>query len=222
MSQSPKALQYYQEIRQPKSATGKSLLEMPPQYYPGEITYQKDSLFTPISVRNFGDYIILGADSDLAYCIDPQHTTGFAFRSEDIAAKPSLGMVPALRLSLRDSGIRAYKQAYKLRIREDFALKGVATTWYLSYVERFEGIVSDFDHLEGGKCLWKSFIRTAIGRGLSISVMETTTGEARAVDSNTPEEEVWTTTLVKRSTVLVLERPQSVKLGTTEGSLTGS
>lgn len=190
----------------PEGTTGKDVLNMP-QYYPSEMPYQKDALFTRITMRNFGDYRVLGQDLYRTYAIDPQHTMGFAFDNDDIEKRPSLGMLPAMSLRLRDSGIKTWKQAYRLRIRHAFAMKGVATSWYISYTQRFGGLVSDFEHLEGGKALWKSFVRTAAERGLSISVVDTASGQSKPVSEATTDDEIWSVDAALKGHVLVLEKP---------------
>jgi hypothetical protein len=165
----------YGEMHTPDGPIGKHIREMP-QVYPGEIGFQEDTQFTPISVRNFRDYTILGRDMDCTYAVDPQCTTGFVLSNVDIASKPSLGMVPAMHVVLRESFLKPYKQACRLRIRYSFAMKGVATTWYLLFADKYGGIVSDFEHLGGGKAIWKSFVRTAFDRGLRISIVDTEKG----------------------------------------------
>jgi hypothetical protein len=195
---------FHLELRVPEGTTGQDILAMP-QHYPGEVTYQKDTKFTPITMRNFGDYLILGRDEVCTYAIDPQRTTGFVFSNLDIQNKPSLGMSPVMHAQLRESGIKGYKQVFRLRIREAFAQKGIATSWYLAYVLEAGGIVSDFDHLEGGKRLWKSFVRTAADRGLSISVVDTATKDWKSVGVNTADDFIWSTDPSRRRFVLVLE-----------------
>lgn len=138
---------------------------MAPQYHPGEVVYQKDTRFTPISMGNFSSYVLLGQDATFTYAVNPKHPTGFVFTNEDVEKRPRLGMVPVMHVHLRDSGIKVYKQAYRLRIRQSFARQGVATGWYLQYVSASGGMVSDLDHLEGGKALRRSIVNTAIDRG---------------------------------------------------------
>jgi hypothetical protein len=203
-SESVSAAHYYREMRAPDGTTGKHIEQMP-QLYPGEIVYQNDTQFTPISMRNFGDYTILGRDSDLTYTLDPQCTTGFVFANDDIARKPSLGLVPAMRVALRESSLKPYKQAYRLRIRYSFAMKGVASSWYLLFCDKYGGIVSDFEHLGGGKAIWKSFVRTAFDRGFRISIVDTQTGDWTLVTQDIPETAIWSLDGSKKSVVLVLE-----------------
>ena len=61
-------------------------------------------------------------------------------------------------IDLHDSTVNGYKEAHHVRIGEAFAMKGVATAWFLHYAEMFGGIVLAFDQLEGGKRQWNSFI----------------------------------------------------------------
>lgn len=185
--------------------TGRDLQESP-QYFPGPVSYQKDAKFRPITARNFSDYQVLGADLDFTYAIDPQHTTGFVFTNDDVANPPSVGMVPVVYAALKDSNVQAYKQVYKLRIRQAFALKGVTTAWYLRYANKFGGIVSDFEHLEGGKRLWKGLVRTASEHGFKTSVADTRTGERFPIGPDTPDSFIWSLDAERRPIVLVLER----------------
>lgn len=199
------AQHWYESMRAPAGTTGQVLLEMP-QHYPGKIVYQSDQHFTPIAVRNFGDYIILGHDEDYTYAVDPQETTGFAFTQLSIIDQPRTGLIPVLRVSLRDSGIKGYKQAHRLRIRQEHALKGVATNWYTFYVDTVGGIVSDFEHLEGGKRLWRLFVDTALHRGFQVTLMDTHTGEQTVVGADTPDGLIWSLDATKKPVVLIMER----------------
>lgn len=183
--------------------TGEMLLEMP-QYYPGSgMTYQKDSKFTRISVGNFRRYRVLHQDSAYTYVLGPTGSFGFVFSNSDIENPPSAGLLPVLSLELRDSGIKGYKQAHHLRIRQDFASRNVATTWYCKYVDLMGGIVSDFEHLEGGKVLWRSFVN--VMRGYKMSAYNMDTGESMLVGPNTPDSEIWSIGPEKKHMVLVME-----------------
>ena len=119
---------------------------------------------------------------------------------------PAAGLLPVLFLELRDSGIKDYKQAYHLRIRQDFASRNVATTWYRKYVDTFGGIVSDFEHPEGGKVLWRSFVN-AVGRGYDLYAYNLDSGESTPVGPTTPDSDIWSTGPEKKRVVLVMERP---------------
>lgn len=189
----------------PRGTTGRQIMESP-QHYPGDLAYQKDSRFVPVSNRNFTDYVILGRDYAYTYVIDQQITTGFVFLNDDIEKKPTLGLVPVMTVLLRDSPVKGYKQAHKLRIRERYAVKGVATHWYLYYVEQLGGIASDFEHLDGGKRLWWSLVRTAKERGLKANLVDTTTGEETPVGAGTPESSIWSQDQALKHHVLVLEK----------------
>jgi hypothetical protein len=110
-----------------------------------------------------------------------------------------------MTLSLRPADIKSYKQAYRLRIRENFSIMGVATHWYFSYARKFGGIVSDFEHLEGGKALWKSFVRTADDNGFKISLVNSRTGTWMPIDSSTPDGFIWSRDDTLFTDVIVLE-----------------
>ena len=72
-------------------------------------------------------------------------------------------------------------------------------------MKHFGDIVSDIEHLEGGKSLWKSFVRTAEERGLKISLVDTVAGEWLPVGQRTPDETIWSLDTAKKQLVLVLE-----------------
>lgn len=185
--------------------TGEMLLEMP-QYYPGSgMTYQKDSKFTRISIGNFRRYRVIHQDTAYTYVLGPTGSFGFVFSNADIENPSAAGLLPILSLELRDCGIKGYKQAYHLRIRQDFASRNVATIWYCKYVDLMGGIVSDFEHLEGGKVLWRSFIN-AVGRGYKMSAYNVDTGKSTPVGPNTPDDEIWSFGPDKKRVVLVMER----------------
>ena len=182
------------------------LLEMP-QYYPGAVSYQKDAKFVPVSVRNANTYTVIHQDPEFTYTVDSALTTGFIFETKDMTSKEQ-HILPVLRVSLRDSGIENLKQAHFLRIRANFSEKGLATTWYLSYVNHVGGVVSDAEHLTGGKVLWQSFIKTAEkDSGLDIKLHDKNNGVETDVTSKTPEDEIWSTgNDSKKNLVLVLRK----------------
>ena len=185
---------------------------MAPQHYPGPIAYQRDSKFRPVSDGNLRSYPKITEDDQFLYATDPQVTMGFVFSREEIAAvgkRPS-AFPPVMTLCLRESGIRGLKQAYQLRLRESFARKNVATQWYLAYVIRHGGIVSDADHLEGGKQLWRSFASKAAHYGVRITLYDNVTKAEHPVDMNTPETEIWSTDPTKRNLVLILARENTI------------
>lgn len=180
---------------------------MAPQYHPGDFVYQRDSKFRRITLGNFGVYTRLGEDLDFTYTLDPQHTVGFVFENAEIEQRPRQGLLPVMHVHLRESPVSSYKQAYRLRIRESFARKNAATAWYLAYVATFGGVVSDFDHLEGGKSLWRSLVNIAQDRGQKASLLDTTTGARQPVNADTPDPSIWSADQSKRHLVLVLEKP---------------
>ena len=185
--------------------TGKQLMESP-QYFPGSMAYQKDSKFRPIGAGNFGTFTVIEQDSEFVYAINPQLNTGFVFTATDVANPPKIGMTPVLYVQLRKTGIKGYLQAHHLRIRHAYAQQGVATRWYMAYVHRYGGIVSDFEHLEGGKRLWRMFVNTATARGFKISLVDTVTGTWTPLGVETPDSTVWSLDASKRELVLVLEQ----------------
>ncbi len=83
----------------------------------------------------------------------------------------------------------------------------MASTWYAKYVERMGGIVSDFEHLEGGKAFWRSLVNTAADRGLIVSLYDTKTGQSVSVGAKTPDLSIWSKDASKKHLVLVLEKP---------------
>ena len=185
---------------------GELALVESPQLYGGPIVYQKDAKFVPIPLRNFGDYTLLDQNDQFIYALHPSGSAGFVFLASDVKSKPSLGMFPVMIVQLRDTQIKGYKQAHSLRIRQAYAMQGIATNWYVAYVQKFGGIVSDMAHLEGGKRLWKSFVRTAVDRGLRISMVDTASGAVTPVDGNTPDGVIWTASPAGKLRVLVLEK----------------
>ena len=184
---------------------GQTMAKIMPQHYPGPISYQPDSRFLRISMRNFGDYVKLDVDDDYAYAVDPHRVKGYIFYNSDIQLRPSNGLIPVMTVSLRPTAIKDYRQAHALRIRENFSVKGVATHWYFSYARKFGGIVSDFEHLEGGKALWKSFVRTAEDNGFKIALLNARTSVWASIDSNTPDSQIWSLDDTLFTDVLVLE-----------------
>lgn len=180
------------------------LLEMP-KHYPGDIVYQKDTKFTPISIRNIQDYKLLYEDGEFVYLVDPSNTTGFVFDVNDLRGK-SQDILPAMRVSLRDSGIKNYKQAFFLRIREAYSKKNITSTWYNSYVKMFGGIVSDNEHLEGGKALWKSFIKQSFtDKSKKVYLIDKDTGSPMTIPIDWNDEMIWSKDDSKKNLVIVYE-----------------
>ena len=180
------------------------LLEMP-QHYPGNVTYQKDNKFTPISLRNVMDYTVLHDDGEYVYMVDPGQTTGYVFDLNDLR-KDAQHILPVMRLSLRSTTIKGYKQAHYLRIREAFAKNNITSTWYNHYVMKFGGIVSDMEHLEGGKMLWQSFIKKALSDPLfNVYLVDTTTDKRFPITKDTTENEIWSKDSSLKNLVIVYE-----------------
>ena len=197
---------HYQEFAK-SPVTLKSLLEMPQHYPSQEIVYQKDVKFLPVSTNNIASYVVLGEDAEFEYLVHPHRTSGYVINLGEVhhAVKTKNQVLPAMTVSLRDTPL-GMKQAHALRIRERYCRSNVATNWYVGYVQRFNAIASDFEHLEGGMLLWRSLIDNAKQRGLEVCTHSFDTNEAKPVDASTPFEEIWGTTSEKRNTVIILKR----------------
>lgn len=184
------------------------ILEEMPKHYSGEIVYQKDSKFIPISIRNVSDYITIAENAGLLYCVHPQQMFGYVFNVEDLQTGKQ-SVVPAMHLSLRDTPIKGYKQVHNLRIQEKYSKTNVATIWYTAYVKKFGGVVSDKEHLQGGKLLWKSFIKRATEDStFNVSLVNFNTGAVLMprVDTDTPDDQIWSRDDSKTNNVLVFEK----------------
>ena len=189
-----------------------ALLESP-RYYPGQFAYQADTKFQPLSKDNYNAKKIIGQNNEFTFALTPSGDFGYVFSVLDIENPPKLGLVPVMTVQLRPSSIKGYKQAFRLRIRENFARRGVATLWYVSYVKHAGGVVSDFEHLEGGRRLWKSFVRTAVDSGLTISLVNSVTNEWTTVTAQTPDSAIWSEDNALQHLALVLEKDKN---GTTD------
>lgn len=133
------------------------LLTMPVEY-PGEIKYMATDMFPVISIRNINSYEVLGEDARYAYML--KHDSGFVFDRDDLAnATPSIGCRAVMVVSLRP-GIKGLFQAHRLRVREASSEQNTVKSWYDFYAKAKGGVVSDFEHLQGGKALWVSLIKT--------------------------------------------------------------
>ena len=183
-----------------------------PQHYPGKVHYQNDAKFTPISLGNIESYISIGRDDRFSYFVKPQHNTGFIFENEDLASGRQHAM-PVMAVSLRNSDIGELKQAYELRIRGDFSRENLTSSWYVYFINRVGGIVSDAEHLQGGKMLWKSFIKIATNDpALSITLLDKTTGTSQAVTAATPDSEIWSVGDSKKNLVLVFRKNETTAI----------
>lgn len=168
----------------------------------GKMTYQKDSKFIPISVRNVGDYTVLGTDDKgMVYLVSEHSTFGFIFNQSDLMSG-NQHAVPIAHVQLRDTKF-GYKQAHNLRIRESYAKLGSVSQWYTLYVEKFGGVVCDNEHLDGGKMLWQSFIKSSH----KLTLANSNTGETiKQVDKSTDESELWATDSSIKDLVLIMEK----------------
>lgn len=182
------------------------LLQEMPKYYAGDVIYQKDAKFTPISVRNIEDYIVLGEQDEFLYVVHPQQTMGFVFSINDLQAGKQT-VIPVMRVSLRDTPLQ-YKQAYFLRIREAYANANITSTWYKLYVDKFNGIVPDNEHLEGGKKLWESFIKNAtVNPEYKVYLMDLDSMKrSDNITTATPQSDIWSADDSNKNKVLVYEK----------------
>ena len=180
----------------------------PPQYYHGSVTYQKDDKFIPVPTRNFDDYEVIGRSEDLTYFLHPCDSFGFVVDNEELAAG-NLTVVPVMKLKLTavTIGGTKLKQVSQLRIRESYSRIGVARDWYANYVRQFTGIVSDCEHLEGGKLLWQSLIKLADeSADFSVSMHLLPSGEKiAAITRTTPESDIWSNDGLNKNQVLVFQ-----------------
>lgn len=174
-----------------------------PQHYPSTITYQATKRFTPISKRNINDMLVLGEEDTFVYLVNNEQTAGFVFLITDLKQDVQ-HVVPVMRLSLRDTQIKDYKQAHALRIQESYSKMNVTSTWYKLFVDQFGGIVSDAEHLEGGKQLWLSFIKDT---SRSVTLWDTQTlSPLQKVTPETSHNVIWSQDTTLKSKVLVYER----------------
>lgn len=182
------------------------ILEEMPQHYPSStISYQKDEKFIPISKRNIQNYIKLGNIDGFLFMVDQDNMFGFVFDMKDLI-NDNNKVLPVMRLSLRDTNINGYKQAHFLRIRKSYAQNNLTSTFYDLYVDKFGGIVSDFEHLEGGKTLWKSLIKNASNSlERNISLINNKTGEVinKDITNLTDEDTIWSKDSSLKDIVLV-------------------
>lgn len=199
----------HQSLMSPAHTVVGQLLESP-QYYPGKITYMRDTQFSAISPGNLRAYTVLGQDEQFLYTVTPEHTAGFVFALEDLQSMDAQGAIPVLRLELRAIRLPGkpgvFQQAHRLRIRQAYSRQNIATHWYLFHAEHFGSIVSDFEHLEGGKTLWRSLVNGAAVRGLRVSLVDTVSGQSTPVGPSTLDADIWSLDSAHRSKVLVLEK----------------
>ena len=179
-----------------------------PQYVPDDYTYRDDSKFVPVSKRNYSTYVEIYSNPEFNFTVDSNHRMGFVISKSEMNNASAPFYMPVLVVHLRDTKIKGYKQAHGLRIRKAHARIGIAAQWYVAYAKKFGGIVSGFEHLEGGKNLWRSFVDKADTHGLKISYVDSLYAPDKQVpvDANTPDSDIWTTAEVLRQRLLFLER----------------
>lgn len=177
------------------------LVEMP-QYYPGQITYQSDKKFFPISKNNISTYKKIGDNGDYSFFVHPSGDRGYVFSNSELKDSEN-DVQPSMVVSFRDTSF-GFKQAHSLRIRSKDARQNLATIFYILYVETFGGIVSDKEHLEGGKTLWRSLINNADSRNLKVFIVKN--NEKIKIDKTTPDNEIWSVGPDKKENVIILQK----------------
>ena len=188
--------------------TFEQFLQENPQYYKGTHSYQKDTKFIPISRNNIQRYEVLGSAGNLQFMLDPSGSVGYVF--DDLDLKSKLHHIsPIMHVHLRDSGYKNLPQAHHLRIKKNYAQQGVATLWYKLYVNNKGPIVSDTQHLEGGKNLWKSFLMHP-EEGIEISILNLDTQQVTPVTSSDNfdelEKQIWSEDESKRNIVMLMQK----------------
>lgn len=181
------------------------LAEMP-QHYAGDVVYQKDARFQPISIRNISDYIKLGESGGFIYTVSPNSNFGFVFNIDELR-QAKHQVLPAMHVQLRETPL-GFKQPHHLRIRRAYSRLNVASTWYDLYIQLYGGIVSDREHLEGGKKLWQSFIKKAEHNpNYQIYSYNLATNQVvnPSITTSTPESEIWSSDASNKDIVLVLK-----------------
>jgi hypothetical protein len=181
--------------RQTTTQTVGELISEMPKHYPGDVTYQKDSGFNPVSLNNIKTYAVLAETEDYVFCFKESENKGYVFSLRELEEAKSSGsdVLPIMVVFLREGVYQNYKQAYKLRIRESFSRSSIASSWYNWYAYKYGGILSDTEHLQGGQKLWRSLIDKARSRGMNAYTISLNTNEIKKVDSSTPYEEIWST-----------------------------
>lgn len=176
-----------------------------PRHYKGNVQYQNDENFKPISLNNIFSYTEIGKDDRFTYLVKNELNGGYIFLNEDLERKYQHAL-PVMTISLRDSGIGNLKQAHALRMRRGYARENLTTSWYVYFINQFGGIVSDNEHLEGGKLLWQAFIKIGTSdKNLSISLHDIDSGLSTPVTTDTAESEIWSTDDdTKKNLVLIL------------------
>jgi hypothetical protein len=175
------------------------------QYRPDDSVYLKDTKFGPVSIRNTRSHTLLAQNDSFTYYIGQQGTSGFVFLSRDLEGDTDRDVVPAMSLLLGESGIKGYKQAQRLRIRQSLAHLAISTAWYLSCVDLLGSIVSDVDDLEGGRDHCRTLVNAAIRHGLKEAVVNLQTQEWNIVTPETPDTELCAAGMAKLK--LVIEKP---------------
>ena len=177
------------------------LLTEMPQHYKGDVAYQKDSKFREISLSNIKNMNVIFEDNDYVYLVHPEKTMGFVF-DKDHFVDGVKNVRPIMSLALRDV-LDGLKQVHRLRIQKGYSRTNITTTWYKNYIKEFGAIVSDTEHLEGGKILWRSFINSD---QFNVSLYDTDENKTvmKSIPSDIDDGEIWSQDKSKRNLVMIL------------------
>jgi hypothetical protein len=182
------------------------LLTEMPQYYKGDVIYQKADKFREISLNNIENMNLIYEDTEYVYLVHKERTTGFVFDKVDIEKaikNPTVTLVrPIMSLALRNV-LDGLKQVHRLRIQQGYSRSNITTTWYKNYIKEFGAIVSDTEHLEGGKILWRSFINSGL---FNVSLYNTDENKTvmKSIPSDIDDGEIWSSDDSKRNLVMIL------------------
>jgi hypothetical protein len=149
--------------------------------------YAEDALFRPSSPGNFASYLLLSRDSTFTYKLNQNGPCGYVYTNDDVDHPSILGVVPVLHVEFKDSTIKGYKRARHLRIRRSFAHQGAAAGFYATFAERFGGVILDLETIERGETAWKALMAAAAERGLSVSLVESASGQWTQAGAEPPE-----------------------------------
>lgn len=87
--------------------------------------------FTPISIRNVKDYIVLKQADDFLYVVHPQHTIGFVFITADLQTNEQT-ITPVVRISIDNKQVRLCK------IQNAYRKTDLLNTWLELYTNKIK------------------------------------------------------------------------------------
>lgn len=173
--------------------------------YNGDVNYDKEKKFLPISSPSISRMRVLSTSDDFVCTLAGDE--GFIFVAQELGGEETR---PVMRLKLRRD--RVYPQVYGLRIQERVADRGLAKLWYKSFIDRVGPIMSDREHLQGGHLLWKSLLRFG-KRSPRHEVVLFDVDAEKVVTTDPEESDVWSLhpDRSKFNRVLVLGKRGAVK-----------